>query len=222
MRCAMILLVGLPSLALALRASPALSMACELAAFRPRELRMTANWQTTSSGLRFRDAVVGSGQLPEPGKRVALQYTARVASTGEMYETTEGEGEAGEPFVFKFGAKRVISGWEEGVGTMRVGGRRTLAIPSSLAYGRLGYISSRSTRVPPDADIEIECELVDIYPGVDWSWTKQVFTLQNAGPWLILLVITVFQGLAALPREDLPPQLAELIPTVLGSQYRAP
>jgi len=177
-------------------------------------------WKTTPSGLRIKDAVVGSGVSPEAGQRVALQYTARVASTGEVYEDTQGEGKTGEPFVFKFGSNRVISGWEEGVSTMRVGGKRTLAIPSELAYGRQGYLSSASTRVPPNADVEIECELVGIYSGVDWSWTKQLFTAQNAGPWLIILVITVFQGLAALPREDLPPQLAELIPTVLGSQYR--
>ena len=56
--------------------------------------------------------------------------------------------------------------------------------------------------------------------GVDYSWTKNVFTINNAGPFAVLIVIGVFQSIAG--RDDLPPWLVELIPRVLGSQYPRP
>jgi len=177
------------------------------------------SWQSTASGLRFREETVGEGELPVADLRVAVQYTAKIASgelQGEVYDTTRG---SGEPYVFKLGAGGVVAGWEEGLSSMRVGGRRTLSIPNSLAYGGQSYIGNKQ-RVPPGSDLEIEVELVGLYGSVDYSWIKNVFTLQNAGPFAILIVIGVFQGLAAMPRDDLPPWVAELIPKVLGSQYR--
>jgi hypothetical protein len=179
-------------------------------------------WQTTESGLRFVDVMRGTGEVPEAGDSVAVQYTAKIASgdlTGQVYDTTRPPSGSGEPYLFKLGKRRVVQGWDEGVSTMRVGGRRTLAIPNLLGYGGLSYVGNRQ-RVPPGADLEIDVELVELPSGVDFAWTQRIFTLENAGPFAILLVVGVFQGLAAMPPDDLPPWLVNLIPTVLGSQFR--
>ena len=56
----------------------------------------------------------------------------------------------------------------------------------------------------------------------DLEWTKKLFTVKNAAPWLILVVVIAFEGLATLPRESLPPLLQQLLPLVLGRQYAAP
>lgn len=179
-------------------------------------------WVTTGSGLRYNDMMIGAGEAPEAGTRVAVLYTAKIASgdlNGQVYDTTRLPSGNGEPYVFTLGKRRVVQGWDEGVSTMRVGGRRTLAIPNSLGYRGLSYIGNRQ-RVPPGADLEIDVELVALPSGVDLTWTRRILTLENAGPFGILFVVGVFQGLAALPPDDLPPWLLDLIPTVLGSQFR--
>jgi len=194
--------------------------ATHCARFAP--IRASDKWKSSASGLKYLEVREGDGEVPRPDSRVAVQYTAKIASgelAGQIYDGTRPPYGNGEPYVFKLGNGRVIKGWEEGVSTMRVGGRRTLAIPNALGYGRLAYVGSKQ-RVPPGADLEIDIELVGVYGSVDFSWTQRIFTLENAGPFAILLVVGIFQFLAALPPGDLPPWLADLIPKVLGSQYQ--
>ncbi len=126
--------------------------------------------QRTPTGLGFRDLAVGDGAAPQAGDRVAVQYTARISS-GELsdtvYDTTRGtraDGADAEPFVFKLGKRRVVPGWDEGIASMRIGGRRTLSIPNALAYGGKAYSGNRA-RVPPGSDLEVDVELVGIYGG---------------------------------------------------------
>jgi peptidylprolyl isomerase len=80
---------------------------------------------TTDSGLQYRDIVEGTGAMPQPGQRVTVHYTGTLED-GTQFDSSR---DRGRPFSFKVGVGQVIKGWDEGVGSMRVGGRRQLVIP---------------------------------------------------------------------------------------------
>ena len=145
--------------------------------------------------------------VPTPGTLVKIHYTGKIEATGEVYGQSRGPMSLtkDEPYVFKIGSRAVIPGWNEGVSTMRVGGKRTLSIPASLAYGELGYLSGNAVRIPPDAKLEIECELLGFSNGLEW--TSRVFSAENAGPWAILVIVGLFQGVASAPEGSLPSQV---------------
>lgn len=86
---------------------------------------------TTASGLQYRDRVVGTGAVAEAGQSVSVHYVGSLPN-GEVFDSSRTRG---TPFTFTLGAGQVIAGWDEGVAGMRVGGQRTLVIPSNLAYG---------------------------------------------------------------------------------------
>lgn len=86
---------------------------------------------TTSSGLQYRDLVIGTGAVAEAGQSVSVHYVGSLPN-GEVFDSSRPQG---TPFNFTLGAGEVIAGWDEGVAGMRVGGQRTLVIPSNLAYG---------------------------------------------------------------------------------------
>lgn len=86
---------------------------------------------TTASGLQYRDRVVGTGAVAEAGQSVSVHYVGSLPN-GEVFDSSRTRG---TPFTFTLGAGEVIAGWDEGVAGMRVGGQRTLVIPSNLAYG---------------------------------------------------------------------------------------
>ena len=88
---------------------------------------------------------------------MTVHYTGVVADSRKEFDTSIGRA----PFAFKLGEGRVIPGWEEGIASMRVGGTRKLLIPSELAYGEAG-----AGAIPPNSDIEFECELLTIEQGV--------------------------------------------------------
>ena len=102
----------------------------------------------TSDGLQYGDIVVGGGPVPQKGQNVTVQYTGWLTD-GCVFDTSRQSGRG--PFSFVIGATppNVIAGWEEGVITMHVGGRRRLVIPPSLAYGAQaqGSIPANSTLV---------------------------------------------------------------------------
>jgi peptidylprolyl isomerase len=103
-----------------------------------------ADFVTTPSGLKYRDIKVGSGDSPETGKNVAVHYTGTLTD-GTKFDSSR---DRGAPFKFRIGTGQVIKGWDEGVGTMKVGGRRELVIPPDLAYGSRavgGVIPANST-----------------------------------------------------------------------------
>lgn len=112
------------------------------------------NPQTLPSGLQFEDLEVGQGALAEPGKSLQVHYTGWLLD-GTKFDSSR---DRGQPFSLVLGAHQVISGWEEGLEGMRVGGKRLLKIPADLGYGASGAGSV----IPPNADLIFEVELVDV------------------------------------------------------------
>ncbi|MBN1477185.1 FKBP-type peptidyl-prolyl cis-trans isomerase [Candidatus Sumerlaeota bacterium] len=108
---------------------------------------------TTESGLQYVDLVVGDGEVPQANDLVQVHYTGWL-DDGTEFDSSLNRG----PFSFPLGQGRVIRGWDEGVATMHVGGRRRLIIPSDLAYGPQG----RPPVIPPNARLTFEVELLGI------------------------------------------------------------
>lgn len=109
---------------------------------------------TTSSGLEYVDLVVGTGAQPATGDTVSVHYTGWLTD-GKKFDSSV---DRGEPFEFPVGRGRVIRGWDEGVGSMKVGGKRRLTIPAPLAYGERGA----GGVIPPGATLVFEVELLGI------------------------------------------------------------
>jgi len=113
---------------------------------------------STESGLKYIDNKVGEGDLAEPGKQVQVHYTGWLDNHGEKGKKFDSSVDRGRPFPFPLGAGRVIKGWDEGVAGMRVGGKRTLLIPSKLGYGSRGAGAS----IPPNANLIFDVELLKV------------------------------------------------------------
>ena len=113
---------------------------------------------TTPSGLDFEDSITGSGELAVHGQSVTVHYTGWLFEAGAQGKKFDSSKDRGDPFVFSLGAGMVIQGWDEGVAGMRVGGTRTLIIPSALGYGTRGA----GGVIPPNATLKFEVELLDI------------------------------------------------------------
>ena len=111
---------------------------------------------TTPSGLRYADLVEGAGPSPATGDQVQVHYTGWLES-GSKFDSSV---DRGQPFVFPLGAGRVIRGWDEGVATMKVGGKRRLVISPHLGYGDRGA----GRVIPPGATLVFEVDLLGIDP----------------------------------------------------------
>ncbi len=109
---------------------------------------------TTSSGLRYVDLVVGDGRKAEIGDTATVHYTGWLTDGTEFDSSVA----RGEPFSFRVGSGMVIKGWDEGVTSMRKGGKRKLIIPPHLAYGARGV----GEIIPPDATLTFIVELLDL------------------------------------------------------------
>jgi FKBP-type peptidyl-prolyl cis-trans isomerase len=124
------------------------------AAFVQAQEKKEAKEVTTKSGLKYVDLKVGTGDMPKEGDLVQVHYTGWLTN-GKKFDSSV---DRGEPFVFPIGKGRVIKGWDEGVMTMKVGGKRKLTIPADLAYGKRGA----GDAIPPDATLIFEVELLKI------------------------------------------------------------
>jgi FKBP-type peptidyl-prolyl cis-trans isomerase FkpA len=107
------------------------------------------------------DHVVGKGAEAVPGKKVLVHYTGwfyrpmAKNQHGKSFDSSAGR----EPLEFNLGAGQVIKGWDQGVAGMKVGGKRTLIIPSELAYGKRG---AGGGAIPPDSDLIFDVELMGV------------------------------------------------------------
>ena len=109
---------------------------------------------TTPSGLKYVDLVEGTGASPQTGQTVVVHYTGTLEN-GTKFDSSR---DRNQPFQFKIGVGQVIKGWDEGVGSMKVGGRRQLIIPSELGYGARGA----GGVIPPNATLLFDVELLKL------------------------------------------------------------
>jgi peptidylprolyl isomerase len=109
---------------------------------------------TTPSGLQYEDEVVGAGAQPVKGQHVTVHYTGTLEN-GTKFDSSV---DRHEPFTFTIGEGEVIKGWDEGVMSMHVGGKRKLTIPPGLAYGSRGA----GGVIPPNATILFDVELLGV------------------------------------------------------------
>ena len=109
---------------------------------------------TTASGLKYVDVTVGKGASPVAGKSVKVHYTGTLEN-GKKFDSSV---DRNEPFSFIIGVGQVIPGWDEGVMTMKVGGKRKLIIPAKLGYGARGAGGD----IPPNATLLFDVELLDV------------------------------------------------------------
>jgi peptidylprolyl isomerase len=110
---------------------------------------------TTTSGLQYGDIHVGTGNSPTQGQRVTVHYTGVLADGGKKFDSSV---DRDEPFTFTIGVGQVIQGWDEGVMSMKVGGKRRLIIPPHLGYGAFGA----GRVIPPNATLIFDVELLNI------------------------------------------------------------
>ena len=108
----------------------------------------------TGSGLKYVDEVVGTGESPSPGRIVRVHYTGWLEN-GTKFDSSRDHGD--QPIDFPIGVGRVIKGWDEGLMTMKVGGKRKLIIPPDLGYG-----ARRQGPIPPNSTLIFEVELVGV------------------------------------------------------------
>jgi peptidylprolyl isomerase len=113
---------------------------------------------TTPSGLQIIDTTVGTGASPRTGQTCVMHYTGWLSESGAKGTKFDSSVDRGEPFEFPIGLKHVIGGWDEGVASMKVGGKRTLIIPPELGYGARGA----GGVIPPNATLIFDVELLAI------------------------------------------------------------
>lgn len=113
---------------------------------------------TTASGLQIIDNTVGTGASPKPGQTCVMHYTGWLYENGQKGKKFDSSVDRNEPFEFPIGQKRVIAGWDEGVASMKVGGKRTLIIPADMGYGARGA----GGVIPPNATLVFDVELLEV------------------------------------------------------------
>jgi peptidylprolyl isomerase len=119
-----------------------------------RAMTMTS----TPSGLQYEDTQVGTGASPTTGQTCVMHYTGWLWTNGAKGKKFDSSVDRGDPFEFPIGRGRVIKGWDEGVASMKIGGKRTLLIPPALGYGDRGA----GGVIPGGATLLFEVELLGV------------------------------------------------------------
>jgi peptidylprolyl isomerase len=112
---------------------------------------------SSASGLKYADIAAGTGAFPKAGQICVVHYTGWLYRNGRKGAKFDSSLDRGKPFEFQLGRGKVIRGWDEGVATMKVGGRRTLVIPPDLGYGHVG-----TPGIPPHSTLLFEVELLAV------------------------------------------------------------
>jgi peptidylprolyl isomerase len=136
---------------------------CSAGTSGPDNAQMTASAATAAPSLQITDTKLGTGVSPKPGHICIVHYTGWVydyenGAKGAKFDSSV---DRKKPFSFVLGQHKVIEGWEQGVATMKIGGKRTLIIPSALAYGSAGH----APMISPNATLIFEIELLDVKLG---------------------------------------------------------
>src|SRR5262245_42974527 len=144
--------------AFALALGTALSDVFAAAVSLPATAQEVGKPVTTPSGLQIIDSKIGTGATPRRGQTCVMHYTGWLYQNGAKGQKFDSSVDRGRPFDFPIGMQRVIPGWDEGVASMKVGGKRTLIIPPELGYGSRGAAGV----IPPNATLIFEVELLDV------------------------------------------------------------
>ena len=135
----------------------ALALASSVLLVSP-QARAAGQTMTTASGLKIEDTKVGDGASPKTGQTCVMHYTGWLYENGQRGRKFDSSVDRNEPFAFSIGVGQVIKGWDEGVSTMKVGGKRTLIIPPEMGYGARGA----GGVIPPNATLIFDVELLGI------------------------------------------------------------
>jgi peptidylprolyl isomerase len=135
--------------------TPSFACKCAKAGKERKTQEMTTQETTTKSGLTYEDLKVGEGKSPQQGDTLTVHYTGWLKSNDQKFDSSV---DRGTPFQFVIGKGQVIPGWDEGVATMKEGGKRKLTIPADLAYGAKGA----GGVIPPNATLVFEVELLKV------------------------------------------------------------
>jgi len=145
-----------PRFSALIAAAFAVTMAAAFATVAPA---IAQNVVTTASGLKIIDTKPGTGASPKSGQTCVMHYTGWLYENGAKGKKFDSSVDRGQPFEFKIGQHQVIAGWDEGVASMKVGGKRTLIIPPALGYGATG---AGNGLIPPNATLLFDVELLAI------------------------------------------------------------
>jgi len=129
-----------------------------IAVAAPSSAQTLGTPMTTPSGMKIIDTKVGTGPSPKAGQICVMHYTGWLYQNGQKGAKFDSSLDRGQPFEFPIGQHRVIAGWDEGVATMKVGGKRTLIIPPDLGYGAHGA----GGVIPPNATLIFDVELLGV------------------------------------------------------------
>ena len=136
----------------------ALAGACAILTPTTAAAQAVGKTMTTPSGLQITDSTIGTGATPKPGQICVMHYTGWLYQDGVKGKKFDSSLDRGQPFEFPLGKHQVIAGWDEGVASMKVGGKRTLIIPPELGYGARGA----GGVIPPNATLIFDVELLDV------------------------------------------------------------
>ena len=139
-------------------ASALAAIAAFLLIATPASAQTQGKTMTTASGLQITDTKAGTGAQPKTGQTCVMHYTGWLYDNGVKGAKFDSSLDRGEPFEFAIGQGQVIKGWDEGVATMKVGGKRTLIIPPQLGYGARGA----GGVIPPNATLLFDVELLGV------------------------------------------------------------
>jgi FKBP-type peptidyl-prolyl cis-trans isomerase len=139
--------------------SIAVAMLLVVGAAAPVAMTATAAQAAQQDQFKIIDVKAGTGAVAKPGQKVTVNYTGWLYEHGAKGKKFDSSLDHGTPFTFALGAGNVIPGWDKGVAGMKVGGKRTLIIPSDLGYGAAG---TPDGTIPPGATLIFDVELLKV------------------------------------------------------------